>query len=153
MDWFQQTQEMMKGLMDSQQKLWQSWTEGAQTSPASNWTKTLKTWENSFKNFMDTQATWTRMWVRGLSENTEIEGIEDFTKSVEEMTHKWVETQQKLWENWFEMLKQFDPEKTSATIKTDAEKAMTLWQDNMKKVLDTQTEWFNQWLKQIQDKK
>lgn len=145
MDWLQKSQEMMKGWMDTQEKMWKSWTDAVQTPDVSNWDKTMKTWENSLKNFVESQALWARSWVRNLSENADFAGMDDYVKTVEEMTNAWVQAQQQLWSNWFQMIKKMDPQKMSDNFPQEAMQAMSGWQGQMEELLKTQQEWLANW--------
>jgi hypothetical protein len=153
MDWLKQTEEMVKNWMDAQQKIWHSWSENLPNPATTSWDKTVAAWENSFKNFVESQSLWSRMWMRGMMEKSPVEGTGDMMKVMEEMTRTWEETQLKVWGAWFELVQKFNPEDMSENLKTDLESAMTTWQENLKKVLDTQNEWLAQWAKMMQDKK
>ena len=145
MEWFDKTQKMLKDLMDTQKQMWENWTESIDTPTASGWQKTLKTWENSLNNFVEQQALWTRMWVRNLNANADIEGMEDLTKSIEEMSRSWVDAQQQMWGNWFEMMRGVNPEEMTDEMKDNAQQAAQSWQTNMQKMMDMQKEWASQW--------
>ena len=145
MDWLQKSQEMMKGMMDTQEKMWKSWTEAVQTPDLANWDKTMKTWENSLKNIVESQALWARSWVRNLSENTDLAGMDEYVKTVETMTNAWVEAQQQLWSNWFQMVKKIDPKKMGANFPEEAMQAMSGWQGQMEQLLKNQREWLTKW--------
>lgn len=154
MDWLEKTQDMVKTWMDSQEKMWANWTDSLEAPSAANWTKTVKTWESSFKNFIETQALWARMWMRNAATEANMEGLDEFMKSAEGMTNTWVEAQQQLWSNWFAMLKNFDPADMTDKTKAEADKAMQAWQEGMNKMLQTQREWADQFAKMTdQDKK
>ncbi len=149
MNWMEQTRDMMKEWMDSQQQMWKSFTEGVPpvTAPtdAVAWERILKTWESSFKNFIETQALWARMFVRNMMSGIEGEQAEAFVKAIEESTKMWTDTQQALWENWSMMVRQMDPAKMSDVISSDSMgKMMESWREQMQKVMDMQTQWSKQ---------
>lgn len=145
MDWLKQGQEMFKVWMDAQQKTWESWTEStskaAEADESGQWAQTLQTWENAFKNLMETQALWARMWARSVAGVAQVQGGEEFAKAVEEMSRIWVETQEKLMGSWFALFKQMDTARPSK----DVQQAMKTWQENMQKLVDAQTEWAAKW--------
>jgi polyhydroxyalkanoate synthesis regulator protein len=153
MDWLKRSQDMINSWMETQQKMWKSFTDAAEMPDMASWDKLMKTWENSLKNFVESQALWARSWVRNASEQFDVPGADMFVKAVEEMTNTWTEMQQQLWRNWFEMMKNFDPSKMTPGFQEEATKAMQGWQDQMKKLLETQREWLNQWLSIGGDKK
>ena len=145
MNWMDQTQDMLKVWMESTEKMWKGWTEAMGEKPADGaWDRTLKTWENSFKNFIETQALWARMWVRNTMAGMEGEQSEAFVNAVEESTKLWTETQQMLWNNWAQMIKQLDPSKLMDSVDTDGKKMMDAWQEQMQQVMTMQTEWSKQ---------
>jgi hypothetical protein len=147
MNWLEKTQEMVKSWMDEQEQMWKSWTDSLDAPTGANWGRTIKTWENSFKNFIETQALWTRTWVRNMSNEVDAEGFDEFAKSVEALTNTWVEAQQQLWGNWFEMVKNMDPEEMSGAMKTETTEAMRQWQDSLEKMAEAQKSWAAEWAK------
>jgi hypothetical protein len=147
MSWLEKTQEMFKSWLDSQQELWKGWTESADMPSAATWSKTLKIWENSFKNFVETQALWTRTWVRNMAAEFEVEGMDDFVQSTEDLTNTWVKAQHQLWSNWFEMVKNMDPNEMSDEVKAEATEIMQSWQNNLEKMVEAQRSWAEQWAK------
>lgn len=156
MNWMEQTRDMMKVWMDSQQQMMKTFTDsmmGTPSSPtadaaSSAWDRTLKTWESSFKNFIETQALWARMFVRNTMSGMEGEQAAAFTKAIEETTQMWTEAQQALWENWSMMVRQMDPSKMGDMMSPEGmTKMMEMWREQMKKVADMQAEW----QKQMQD--
>lgn len=153
MDWLQKSQEMMKGWMDTQEKMMKSWTESVETPDLTSWDKTMKTWENSLKNFVETQALWARSSVRNMSENSDIAGMDGYVKTVEDMTNSWVKAQQQLWSNWFQMIKHMDPAKMGKDFPQEAMQAMAGWQDQMEQLLENQREWLANWTSIAKDDK
>lgn len=153
MDWVKQTQDLFKTWMDTQQKMWANWTDATQSaadSQSSNlWSQSVNTWANGFKNFVETQALWARMWARNMISGSESRGAEAFVKAVEDMTHMWVDMQQKLWNNWFEIVRQFNPADITENTQGQMLKAMESWQSTLGKIMDAQTEWTKQWAEMI----
>ena len=145
MDWLKQGQDMFKAWMDAQQKTWETWTEStrkaAGASESGQWAKTLETWENAFKNLTETQALWVRMWARSVASSARVKGAEDFARSVEELSRIWVDTQQQLMSNWFALFRQMDTARPAEEI----QKAMRVWQENMQKLTEAQSEWAEKW--------
>lgn len=152
MNWMEQTRDMMKVWMDSQQQMWKSFTEGMTPATAappadasSAWDRTLKTWESSFKNFIETQALWARMFVRNMMSGMEGEQADAFVKAIEESTKLWTDAQQALWENWSMMVRQLDPDKMSDMVSSDnIQKMMDSWREQLQKVMDMQAQWSKQ---------
>ena len=153
MDWLEKTHEMVETLMESQEKMWQTWTESAKAPSNTTWEKTVKTWENSFKNFIETQALWARMWLRGINTNTTVEGADELVTNLEDMTRSWVDAQQQIWNNWFQMLKSFDPEQFNANTQGEMDKAMKTWKDGLQKLMVSQREWATQFASMTEDAK
>lgn len=149
MDWLQQTQDMMKVWMDTQQKMWGSWTTTAkelgEKPSAGAWDKTVQAWQNSFKNLIETQALWARMWARSISSSNDSEQTAAFVKGVEDMTNAWVQTQEMLWNNWFDMVRQLNPANMGDNMQDQTGKAIASWQEQMQKIMDAQNEWTKQW--------
>lgn len=146
MNWMEQSQDMLKAWMDSTQKMWKGWTDGmtGEQSADATWDRILKTWENSFKNFIETQALWARSWARNMMANVDGEQSEAFVKAVEDSTKVWTEVQESLWQSWSGMIKNFDPSNMMENMQTEGKKMMDAWQAQMQKIVEMQAEWSKQ---------
>lgn len=143
MDWVKQTQDMYKGWMDFQMKNWQSWLKSVQAfdkaEPAKLWGETIDAWQESVKGTLTTQVEGSRIWAENL---VSMEGVPkeaaDWAKQVQDMTKNWTDMQQKLWDEWFAVVKKADPSKFAAGL--DDGGILKSWQDMAQKAMDTQTE-------------
>ncbi|MCI0708794.1 MAG: hypothetical protein L0154_01410 [Chloroflexi bacterium] len=138
MEWLDKSQEMIKSWMDSTEKMWKQLTDSVEMPTAGAWNKALKTWEHSFNNFVETQALWMRMAMRNASSSANIEGMDEFVKSMEEMTNNFVEMQKSMWGSWFSLVKNMNPESMTDEMKAQAQKGMDAWKDGMQKVIEAQ---------------
>ena len=138
MEWLDKTQEMVKSWMSTTEDLWNQWTDSIELPGSGNWNKALKTWENSFNNFIETQALWMRMGLRNISTNSNVEGMDDMLKSMEDMTNNFVEMQKSMWGSWFTMVKNMNPDNMTEDMKEQAQKGMDAWKEGMKKVMEAQ---------------
>lgn len=145
MNWMEQSQSMLKSWMDSTQQMWKSWTDSmGEQAPDASWDRVLKTWENSFKNLIETQALWTRSWARNMMSGMDSEHSDAFVKAVEESTKMWTDMQLAMWESWSSIIKQFDPAKMNENMNTEGRKMMEAWQEQMQKMQEMQTKWSEQ---------
>ena len=150
MDWSDQMQDMMKTWMGTQRRMWDSFfdtMQGASKSQYSRaWEQTLDVGEQALKNTFKAQADWMQAWVEGFES---IEGVPEsgveYAKQFQEMASRWNESQQKLWVNWFEMLRNLDPERKSGGWESTVENMFKTWQDSTQKIMETQTEWMRSW--------
>ena len=154
MDWIKQSEAMFKTWTDTQQKMWDTFSEnvsGFGKSPGEKmWAQTVKAGEELVKNSLTAQAEWMKSW----SENFKsLEGMpEQAAQAVaqfQEMTERWAVTQEKLWVAWFEMLKNFDSTQLSESWTKMPKNPFQVWQDSTKLVMDTQMEWVKTWMNQF----
>ena len=154
MDWIKQSEAMFKTWTDTQQKMWENFSESIATfgkSPGEKmWAQTIKAGEDLVKNSLAAQAEWMKSW----SENFKsLEGMpEQATNAVsqfQEMTEGWAATQEKLWGAWFEMLKKFDSSQFTEAWTKIPSNPFQVWQDSTKMIMDTQMEWVKTWMDQF----
>ena len=154
MDWIKQSEAMFKTWTDTQQKMWETFSEsiaGFGKSPGEKmWTQAIQAGEELVKNSLAAQAEWMNSW----SENFKsMEGMPEQAANAvaqfQEMTESWSATQEKLWGAWFEMLKKFDPSQFTASWTEMPRNPFQVWQDSTKMVMDTQMEWVKTWMNQF----
>ena len=99
---------------EAQKRLWESLSTGvpAFQPPKSmgiwrdTYLKNLSAWEGAVKQSLDMQSAWVKQWARQVaSEQGTPESMGEWTQQVEEVMQHWIDTQSKLWEDWFEMLR------------------------------------------------
>jgi len=154
MDWFKQSEEMFKAWTDTQQKMWETFSENVTNygkSPGEKmWSQAINAGEELVKNSLTAQAEWMTSWSDSFKS---MEGIpEQAAKSIDqfkEMTERWVTTQENLWSAWFEMLKKLDPSQFTPAWTEMPKNPFQVWQDSTKMVMDTQMEWMKTWMNQF----
>lgn len=156
MDWTKQAEEMAKSWTDAQKKMWDNWLGAMQqekSQAADVWAKTVGAWEETAKNTLNAQTEWTRMWANNLKA---IEGapkeVAEWAAQAEEMSKQWSETQKKLWDSWFAMVKKVEPVKMSGDWSEESQKMFKAWQESTQKMMETQTEWVRHWTAQTEQK-
>ncbi len=140
MNGIKETQQMMKKMMESwsetQQKMIDQWMEmieeqGTQQQ-ANVWRQTLSVWEASVKRTMEAQNATLNSWI---SQMKDIEGMpEEATEHVDEgraIMRQWTDTQTKLWEKWFETMRQMDPSRYESDWDDMMKQSMAAWRDYM----------------------
>jgi hypothetical protein len=153
MNWMEQSQNMLQSWMDSTQQLWKTWSDNmGDQAPDASWDRVLRTWENSFKNLIETQALWTRSWARNMMNGVDGEQSAAFVKAVEDSTKMWTDMQLTMWQSWSTMMKQFDPTQMSENMNTEGHKMMEAWQEQMQKMMDMQAKWSKQMMDMMQPK-
>lgn len=150
MDWSDQMQDMMKTWMNTQRRMWDGFfdtMQGAGQSQFSRvWEQTLDVGEKAMQNTYKAQADWMQAWLEGLEsvEGMPESGVE-YAKQFQEMAQRWGESQQKLLANWFEMLRNLDPNRKPDSWESTVDKMFKAWQDTTQKIMDTQMEWMRSW--------
>ncbi len=106
--------DALKSWNEAQKRLWESLStslpafhppEGMEA-----WRETylhnLAAWEAAVKETLDMQAQWIRQWAERVGgERNTPEAVAEWTHQVEEVMQHWVHTQNQLWDNWFQMLR------------------------------------------------
>ena len=140
-----ETQEMMRQMMTSwsstQQQMIEQWLDmveqagGPQGSQM--WRQTLSVWESSVKRAMEAQNATMNSW---MSQMQDIDGMPDEAKDrVEEgrvIMKQWRETQNDLWEKWFETMRQMDPAKYESNWQEMAKHSVSVWREYAQKIQD-----------------
>lgn len=154
MDWIKQNEAMFKAWTDTQQKMWEAYSEsisGFGKSPGEKmWKQTIKAGEELFKNSLAAQVEWMNAWAENFKTlegipSQAIEGVTQF----QDMTASWADTQEKLWAAWFEMLKKLDPSQFTPSWGQASQNPFQVWQDSTKLVMDSQLEWMRAWMNQF----
>ena len=151
MDWTKQAEDMMKTWTDTQKKMWDNWLEtidqdSAQNQAAEVWQKTVETWEKTVKNTLQAQNEWTQAWVESLGTKADIpEEVTEWANQAQEMAKHWGETQQQMWQGWFDLVKKADSAKMAGAWGEEGQKAFQVWQESAKKAMDAQMEWASKW--------
>ena len=154
MDWIKQSEEMFKTWTDTQQKMWETFSEsiaGFGKSPGEKmWTQTIKAGEELVKNSLAAQADWMKSWAENFKS---LEGMPEQAGNAvaqfQQMNERWAATQEKLWAAWFDMLKKFDPSQFTDSWTQMPKNPFQVWQDSTKMVMDTQMEWVKTWMNQF----
>jgi len=152
MDWTNQTKEMMNQWTEMQKKMWEPFfanmPDGQKLSGEKQWEQTLAAGQQALKNTLAAQTEWLKNWVEYLKgmESVPLQVIES-AEQMQEMSGRWEETQEKLWENWFEMLKGFDMSKMSSNWSEASQNPYQAWQESTKKIIDAQANLMSSWLK------
>jgi hypothetical protein len=165
-------EDMLRDWTEAQRKAWEGWLETLRTfqgHPASQaWEKSLEAFKDSMNKALDAQADSARMWAETLrnwstevhettarQDGTEpqVEGTRVWADSltawaaeVEETTRSWTEAQKQLWQGWYETMKKLDPSKPAAAWGDEGGDLMRIWQESVRKALETQAEWGRTWV-------
>lgn len=143
----------MQSWMETQKKMWDTFFETMQgfgkSQNAKAWEQTVSAGEEILKNTFKAQSEFIQTWVKSL---TAVEGMPaqalDSAKQFQEMVQRWSETQERLWANWFDLLKKFDPSKVVGAWPETPASPFQMWQEASQKMMDTQLEWMRTWMGQ-----
>jgi hypothetical protein len=145
MDWAQQMEQMTKQWTDAQKLFWSSWANGAQRGNASQakamWQQMLDTWQTSVHQMLDAQAEGVRLWSESVAKSGGPEATSQWAVQLYQMTRQWTGSQKLMWDGWFQVVSNFDPNQATATPGLDMQPMMKLWQDMAQQAMDTQRQW------------
>lgn len=146
-----QSEQLITSWVQTQQRLLTSWLETARSAggtPSSTlWNDTLEAWHTSAQQTLDAQARWIHSWAESLTalQGTSTEMGALVSQGEERLQH-WIQAQRQLWQNWFELLKQFTPTREPATGVPAGQQAVQTWQELTAKMIEAQTEWARRWM-------
>ena len=154
MDWNTQAQEMMQTWINSQKKMWDTFSAsmpGFEKAPSQKaWEQMIAFGEETLKNALDAQAEWMRSWSESTAAIPDMpEAASKSMEQFQEMMKRWNETQAQSWRAWFEMLKTFDPARMGGAWTVGAANPFAAWQDTTKKMMDAQLDWMKTWSDQV----
>ncbi|MDX1654497.1 MAG: hypothetical protein R3310_04730 [Candidatus Competibacteraceae bacterium] len=104
----------LKNWTEAQRRLWENLSTTLPTfQPPQNlegWRETylrnLEVWEQSVQETLQLQASWVRQWAEQVSQDYgQSESMGEWSRQVEEVMQHWLDTQTRLWNNWFAMLR------------------------------------------------
>ena len=149
-DWTKQAEEMFNSWNTVQQKMWNNWLEHAQGAYAQPldadqiWQQSLETWEKSVHSTLEAQNQWSEMWVENFSNmaNVPPEAV-NMVKQGQAIQQNFRNSQQELWQKWFELAKKVQPATMMGGLDGDAQTAFKTWQDSMQQMVNMQSQWMN----------
>jgi hypothetical protein len=151
MDWNQQAEEMLNNWTSMQKNMWDAFfsnmNEMSKSPSEKLWDQTIAAGKQAIENTLNAQQEFQRSWVdyvksvQGVPSQV-VESAEQF----QQMSKQWTETQKQLWVSWFDMVKDFDITKMSASWGATSSDPFQIWQDSTKKILDAQTDWMQAWM-------
>jgi hypothetical protein len=151
MDWTKQAEDMLKTWTSSQQAMWDSWMKTMQgfggSQPNDAWEKSIETWRDSVKRALDAQVAWAQFWADSMTSGPGAnKQASELSEQLLDMTKRWTETQNKMWDNWFETMKKTDPSTMAQSWNTeDVQKIVQTWQEATQKAMEAQMEWSRMW--------
>lgn len=154
MDWTEQSEAMINNWMDMQKKMWDTFFTSMpefNKSPSQKvWEQAIETGQLSLKNTLAAQKEWLGNWVEYLGTLQGVpEQVLDSARQMQDMADRWAETQEQLWQNWFDVLKKFDMSKVSSGWMGAVQDPYQMWKDNTQKIMQAQAEWMNTWMKMM----
>ncbi len=134
-------EEMVRNWTDMQQRMWQTWLQtvhGMQMPTGmidgEDWQKqyqrNLEAWEKAVREALDAQAAWTQKWAEQAGGNQAAsEGMQEAIKQAQEMMKAWTEAQSKLWNAWFDSVKNMNPSSMSGQWDAEGQQVLKAWQE------------------------
>ena len=140
---------LMTTWADAQQKMLVGWLDllqgTEQPSRKMVWSETVKAWQSTVQETLDTQARWLRDWT-GRVQVTSGSPTE-LRKNVQQaqvLLLRWTEAQQHLWQGWFQLVQQLGP-LLEAGSQAD-EHLLSNLQESGWAIINAQTEWVQHWI-------
>lgn len=145
-DWNKQMEEMVRKWTEMQQQMWDSWLQSARSvgvpgaTGSEEWQKEyqkqLEAWEKSVREALEAQVQWTREFTEkaGSSEYAP-QAVNEMLHQSQEMMKSWTEAQAKLWDAWFDSVKNIDPS-NMGSWDADGQKVLKAWQEATQRAQD-----------------
>ena len=146
-EWNKQMEEMVRNWTDMQRQMWDQWLQSVKStgfpgaSGAEEWQKEyqrqLEAWEKAVRDALEAQLTWTREFTNkaGSSEHAP-EAMNEMLRQSQEMMKSWTEAQAKLWDAWFDSVKNMDPSQMAGQWETDGQQVLKAWQEATQRAQD-----------------
>ncbi len=134
-------EEMIRSWTDMQQRMWEAWLQtvrGMQMPTGmagrEDWQRqyqrNLEAWEQAVREALDAQVAWTQKWAEQAGgDQAASEGMQEAIKQTQEMMKAWTEAQSKLWNAWFDSVKNMDPSTMSGQWDAEGQQVLKAWQD------------------------
>ncbi len=139
---------------DAQQKMLIGWIDllqgTKQPSRKMVWSETVKAWQSTVQETLDTQARWLRDWT-GRVQVTSGSPTE-LRKNVQQaqvLLLRWTEAQQHLWQGWFHLIQQLGP-LLESDYQVDKHLLSRL-QESAQAMINVQSEWVRLWTLDVLD--
>lgn len=132
-------EEILKTWTDAQKRLWESLCAAVPFQPPAGvegwretYLKNLASWETAVKRTLEKEAAWVEEWVQRVArEKGTPEMMASWVQQMEEVLHRWIQTQNQWWDDYFAVLRsggfvQSEPLDSSPvpTIPADAHSAV-----------------------------
>jgi hypothetical protein len=105
---------LMTSWADAQQKMLEGWLDllqgTEQPSRKMVWSETVKAWQSTVQETLDTQARWLRDWTRRIQVTSG--SPTELRKNVQQaqvLLLRWTEAQQQQWQGWFHLVQHLGP--------------------------------------------
>ena len=145
-DWAEQITEFQRSWLEQQQQLLTGWLGTLQNAagtgtPQNAWRQTIDAMEQQVNSVLDTQQQSLTALLKTV-ESTGNASMEShlWEHQAEEGIELWINTQHRLWEVWFEMLRNASPAR-----QTPGEVLTKNWQDLVDRAVDIQEQWLSGW--------
>jgi hypothetical protein len=137
-------EEILKTWTDAQKRLWESLCSAVPFQPPAGveawretYLKNLASWEAAVKRTLEKEAAWVEEWVQRVArEKGTPEMMASWVRQMEEVLHRWIQTQNQWWDDYFAVLRrggfaqpdQFDAQPTivAETVSRRAQPAVTI---------------------------
>ena len=137
-------EEILKTWTDAQKRLWESLCSAVPFQPPAGveawretYLKNLASWESAVKRTLEKEAAWVEEWVQRVArEKGTPEMMASWVRQMEEVLHRWIQTQNQWWDDYFAVLRrggfaqpdQFDtqPAIVAETLAFAAKPAVTI---------------------------
>lgn len=142
-DWTKQVADFQHSWMEQQQKFLTDWMGTLQQAGAAQqpnmWRQAIDAMEQQVNSAIETQQ---RALLTLAEKSEHAEGVpeaySDWVRQLEEGMEMWSDMQHRLWQVWFEMLRNVSP-----GAQTPGETLFKEWQDMTRKAMSVQEEWLS----------
>lgn len=106
-------EEILKTWTDAQKRLWDSLCSAIPLQPPTGieawretYLKNLTSWETAVRRSLEQEAAWVEEWVRRVAqEKGTPEMMASWVRQMEEVLHRWIQTQNQWWNDYFAVLR------------------------------------------------
>ncbi len=149
-----QGEQFMKSWAETQQTLLTNWLNTVQSAGANPgaavWNQMVTAWQTSVQQTLDAQKRWIHTWTESIESLAGKTGssaeLNQQVRLGQDLLLRWTEAQQQFWQLWFDAAKNLtSAQQSSETGVQTAQGLMQAWQENVRKLMELQADWFRRW--------
>ena len=150
MNEYTQMSESLQQLWGNQQQFFSHWFQppgnNSENTGGQMYDEAVEIWENTVSECLAVQASWSELVRASIQQQEQIPApLRQTLIQAQSVNDTWRESRKQLWKNWFELMKNNNPQQFSGLFNaTDAE-AVPFWQESLQSFVDNNMKLLQPW--------